>query len=81
MFIDSHAPILKWHNAGPSFCFLPIHSYNKRPAIFVSKILKDECTIELYQDANKIKTYYGSTLSDVWKNSGFIRKFDKMNLF
>ncbi|CAG8498764.1 15122_t:CDS:2, partial [Cetraspora pellucida] len=54
-----------WHNAGLSFCSSLIHSYNKKPAVFVSKILEDKCVIELYQDASKIKTFYGSTPSNL----------------
>ncbi|CAG8757400.1 14009_t:CDS:1, partial [Cetraspora pellucida] len=70
-----------WHNAGPGFCSSLIYPYNKKPAVFVSKILEDKCIIELYQDASKIKTFYGSTPFDVWKNSGFIEKFDGIELF
>ncbi|CAG8690626.1 8486_t:CDS:1, partial [Cetraspora pellucida] len=70
-----------WHNAGSSFCSLLIHPYNKKPAVFVSKILEDKRIIELYQNASKIKTFYSSTSSDIWKNSGFIKKFDGIELF
>ncbi|CAG8821171.1 14414_t:CDS:1, partial [Gigaspora rosea] len=70
-----------WHNASPSFCSSLVYPYQKKHAVFVSKILEDECIIELYQNANKIKTFYSSTPSDVWKNSGFIEKFDRIDLF
>ncbi|CAG8630294.1 24259_t:CDS:2 [Cetraspora pellucida] len=54
---------------------------HQKLAVFVSKILEDKCVIKLYQDVSKIKTFYNSTLSNVWKNSGFIEKFDEIELF
>ncbi|GES84180.1 hypothetical protein GLOIN_2v1880126 [Rhizophagus clarus] len=70
-----------WRNAGSGYSSSLLHFYNKRQALFVSKIVDNECILEIYQQAQKIKIIRGLTPSEVWRVSGFMRKYDGSELY
>ncbi|CAB4385937.1 unnamed protein product [Rhizophagus irregularis] len=69
--VSSHP---EWHNAGSGYSSSLLHFYNKKQALFVSRIVDNECIIEIYQQAQKIKIIRGSTPSEVWRKSWFMEK-------
>ena len=69
------------HNAGSGYSSSLLHVYNKKQSLFVSKIVDDECILEIYQQAQKIKIIRGSTPSEVWRKSGLIGKYDGGELY
>ncbi|RHZ77227.1 hypothetical protein Glove_184g100 [Diversispora epigaea] len=58
-----------------------VHFYERRQAIFVSKIEKKNCKIKIYQDSLLAKVFVGTTPDEVWEKSGFIQKFKRRELF
>ncbi|CAB5310802.1 unnamed protein product [Rhizophagus irregularis] len=76
--VSSHP---EWHNAGSGYSSSLLHFYNKKQALFVSRIVDNECIIEIYQQAQKIKIIRGTTLSEVWRKSWFIEKYDGSELY
>ncbi|CAB5351932.1 unnamed protein product [Rhizophagus irregularis] len=76
--VSSHP---EWHNAGSGYSSSLLHFYNKKQALFVSRIVDNECIIEIYQQAQKIKIIRGSTPSEVWRKSWFMEKYDGSELY
>ncbi|GBC35518.2 hypothetical protein GLOIN_2v1880126 [Rhizophagus irregularis DAOM 181602=DAOM 197198] len=76
--VSSHP---EWHNAGSGYSSSLLHFYNKKQALFVSRIVDNECIIEIYQQAQKIKIIRGSTPSEVWRKSWFMKKYDGSELY
>ncbi|RHZ68621.1 hypothetical protein Glove_294g79 [Diversispora epigaea] len=70
-----------WQNAGDGYKSSLIHSFGKKVAVFVSKIEKQQCILQIYQELHICKTYIGTTPDDVWKNSGLIQKYKGQQLF
>ncbi|CAB4386289.1 unnamed protein product [Rhizophagus irregularis] len=58
--VSSHP---EWHNADSGYSSSLLHFYNKKQALFVSRIVDNKCIIEIYQQAQKIKIICGSTPS------------------
>ncbi|CAB4446540.1 unnamed protein product [Rhizophagus irregularis] len=76
--VSSHP---EWHNAGSGYSSSLLHFYNKKQALFVSRIVDNECIIEIYQQAQKIKIIRGSTPSEVWRKLWFMEKYDGSELY
>jgi hypothetical protein len=69
------------HNAGSGYSSSLLHFYNKKQALFVSKIVGNECILEIYQHTQIIKIIHGSTPNEVWRKSNLLVKYDGSELY
>ncbi|RIB10704.1 hypothetical protein C2G38_2263855 [Gigaspora rosea] len=76
--VSSHE---KWYYAGPGFQALLIYKYEKKPAVFVSRIEDKKCIIVIYQESTLKKQFIGNTPNQVWEKTGQLRKFTSKQLF
>ncbi|RHZ86373.1 hypothetical protein Glove_51g25 [Diversispora epigaea] len=68
-------------NAGNGYKSSLINIFERKQAIFVSKIENKTCKIEIYQDSKLSKIFVGTTPEEVWKKSGFLQKYHGNELF
>ncbi len=72
---------ITWKKAGNGYKSSLVHSFGRKASVFVSKIEKEKCILEIYQESHVCKKYVGATPDEVWKNSGFIQKYKGHQLF
>jgi len=70
-----------WNNGGSGFKSSIIHLYERNPAIYVSQIEENKCTLEIYQDFQIKKKFEGSTPDEVWNLSHQLQKCKESELF
>ncbi|RHZ64643.1 hypothetical protein Glove_321g25 [Diversispora epigaea] len=58
-----------------------IYLFERKPAIFVSRIENKTCKIEIYQDSKLSKIFKGTTPEKVWEKTGIIQKYNGNDLF
>jgi len=68
-------------NAGNGYKSSLINIFERKQAIFVSKIENKTCKIEIYQDSKLSKIFVGTTPEEVWKKSEFLQKYHGNELF
>ncbi|CAB4393022.1 unnamed protein product [Rhizophagus irregularis] len=71
-----------WLNAGPGYKSSFMYKFNSnKQAIYVSKIEKDKCILEIYQDNQMKKKFEGKTPIAVWEKSEQMKKYNGDQLF
>jgi len=71
----------KWMYAGTGFQSSINHIFQRKQAIFVSRIQDDKCILEIYQDSKLRKQFVGANPNEVWKLSGLMQKYSGTRLF
>jgi hypothetical protein len=68
-------------NTIESYTTLFISNYNKKRALFVQIIRFENYEISIYPKDNEPVFFFGSSLTEVWKNVGVYRKYRGTQLF
>ena len=71
----------EWNNAGSGYKASLNYKYCDKPALFVSTIEGDQCILEIHQNSQIQQRFVGNSPNDVWKTSGFLKKFEGIQLF
>jgi hypothetical protein len=72
---------MDWYYAGPGYRSSLLCNFGNKQALFVSKIEKTLCTVEVYQDQKLQIAYTSKNPIDVWKNLESIKKYNGNQLF
>ena len=72
---------ITWKKASNGYKLSLVHPFGWKASVFVSKIEKEKCILEIYQESHVCKKYVGATPDEVWKNSGLIQKYKGHQLF